>query len=207
MLASSATRQDRAGDHDPLTPPHPDWLRHELTVTGPTADMAIFAEVAAGAGVIPWDYPDLDRWEEDRMHTLLHPPDGTPGLRLASARTLARALRAAMEVNHADALARVGQSRACPFDLHSLLPVPASVLRLGPDDPASRAWLRRYWGIVEPLRHVRQHGAPTDRRLRRSTRFGFEFWSADWTPWAALTAIRSRWPRVVFDIRPDYRGA
>ena len=32
----------------------PDWLKHRLTVTGPTAELAAFQDAAAGPGVIPW---------------------------------------------------------------------------------------------------------------------------------------------------------
>jgi hypothetical protein len=204
-MRAAADAAQASGVHpDPLALPHTDWLRHDLTVSGPAEDVAAFAAAAAGAGVIPWEYPDLDQWEEDRMHMLLHPPDGSVGLPVASARALARALRAAMADHHARAVAQAGQSRACPLDLHALLPLPASVARQGPDDPASRAWLRRHWGTVEPLRHVRQRVIALDRRRRRTARLDYEFWSADWTPWAALTALRRRWPRLVFDLRPDY---
>ena len=84
--------------------------------------------------------------------------------------------------------------------------MPDSILRLGPDDPASLAWLRTHWGVVQPLRNVRLKKEGQDRRLRRSARLDYEFWSADWTPWAAIQMARRRWPASVFDIRPDYGG-
>ena len=190
---------------DPLALPHTDWLRHELIVTGPAGDVAAVREAAAGAGAIPWHLPDADQEEEDRMHALLNPPDGSPGLSLQGARALARALRAAAAARHAQVLAACeAGSRACPFDLHALLPVPGHILRLGPLDPASTAWLRRHWGTVQPLRHVRLRADAPDGRLRRSARRHYEFWSADWTPWAAIRTLRQRWPDVVFDVRPDY---
>lgn len=166
--------------------------------------MAALRHEAAGAGAIPWHDPDADLEEEDRVHALLNPPDGSPGLSLQGARALARALRGAVEAQQQRVVAVVGQSRACPFDLHALLPVPDRILRLGPDDPASIAWLRRHWGTVRALRHVRLRDDAPDRRLRRSARLRLEFWSADWTPWAAFQALRKRWPAAVFDIRPDY---
>ena len=190
---------------DSLCPPHTDWLRHDLVVTGPATDVAALRAAAAGAGAIPWAMRDAEGAEEDRVHALLRPPDGSPGLSLAGARALARALRAAADAHHGrvlDAVARVSQT--CPFDLHALLPVPDRVLRQGPDDPASTAWLRIYWGTVQALRHVRLREDAPDKRLRRSARLQFEFWSADWTPWAAFRAVRARWPTVVFDVRPDY---
>lgn len=206
MGTSSTARpsMERAsGGRDTLSLPHTDWLRHDLVVTGPPADIAAFRTMAEGAGAIPWHYPDLDLEEEDRVHALVHPPDGSPGLRLAAARVLARQLRGAIDVHQDRVAAAVGRSRACPFDLHALLPVPDRILRRGPDDPASIAWLRHHWGVLRALRHVRLRADPQDRRLRRSARLRYEFWSADWTPWAAVTAIRKAWP-LVFDVRPDY---
>jgi hypothetical protein len=192
------------GEKDALALPHTNWLRHDFVVTGPPADIAAFRTAAEGAGAIPWHYPDLDRDEEDRVHALVHPPDGSSGLRLAAARVLARQLRGAID-GHRDRVAEeVGRSRLCPFDLHALLPVPASVLRQGPDDFMSITWLRSHWGVVRALRHVRLRADPPDRRLRHSARLRYEFWSADWTPWAAFVAIRRAWPPLSFDIRPDY---
>jgi len=85
-----------------------------------------------------------------------------------------------------------------------LLPVPQGVLHRGPDDPVSTAWLRANLGVVQALRQVRLRPDPPDRRLRHSARLRYEFWSADWTPWAALVATRKAWPSLVFDVRPDY---
>ena len=100
----------------------------------------------------------------------------------------------------------VGRRRDCAFDLHALLPVPGEVLQLGPGDPIATAWLRAHWGVVQALRHVGLRGETHDRRLPRSARLAYEFWSADWTPWAALQALRRRWPALALDIRPDYGG-
>jgi hypothetical protein len=153
---------------------------------------------------IPWQYSGRDLDEEDRVHALMYPPDGSPGLRLAAARVLARQLGEAVAVHQDRVVEAAGHSRACPFDLHALVPVPPSILHLGPDAAASIAWLRGHWGVVRALRHVRRHAEPPDRRLRRSARLRFEFWSADWTPWAAFVAIGKDWPALVFDVRPDY---
>jgi hypothetical protein len=199
---AASERAPRAGDV--LAPRHTDWLRHDLVVTGPAADVAAFRAAAEGAGAVPWHDPDLDLDEEDRVHALVHPPDGSPGLRLAAARVLARQLRSAIEGHQARVTEAVGRSRLCPFDLHALLPVPEPVLRRGPDDPVSTAWLRAHWGVIRALRHVRLRADAPDRRLRRSARLRYEFWSADWTPWTALVAIRTRWASLVFDVRPDY---
>jgi hypothetical protein len=194
-----------SGVPESMTLPQTDWLRHDLTVTGPAETMRRFETVAAGAGVIPWWEADLHREEEDRFLALINPPDGSAGLRPAAARALARQLRSAVETHHLRILAASAQSSTCPFDLHRLVPVPDRLLRLGRDHPASLAWLRQSWGVVEPLRRVARAKGPPDRRLRRSARLAFEFWSADWTPWAALITLRRSWPDLVFDIRPDYR--
>jgi hypothetical protein len=193
-----------SGGEDALAPPHTDWLRHDLVVTGPPADVAAFGTAAAGAGAIPWRYADLDLDEEDRVHALLHPPDGSAGLRLAAARVLARQLRGAVELHQDRVTEAVGRSRLCPFDLHALLPVPESLLHQGPDDPGSLAWLRANWGVIRALRHVRLLDDPPDRRRRHSARLRYEFWSADWTPWAAFAGLHKAWPSLVFDLRPDY---
>lgn len=190
---------------DALRPAHTDWLRHDLQVTGPAAAIADLREAAAGAGVIPWLARNADYEEEDRVHALLNPPDGSQGLSLAGARALGRLLRTAADAHHGRVLDAVARgSRACPFDLHALLPVPDRVLRLGPDDPACIAWLRTQWGVMEPLRYVRLREEGTDGRLRRSARLHYEFWSADWTPWAAFQMLKARWPAAMFDLRPDY---
>ncbi|WP_158745246.1 hypothetical protein [Acidisphaera sp. L21] len=197
---------EAATRNDPLALTSTDWLRHNLIVTGSADAVTSFRTAASGASAIPWVSPDLDLLEEDRVMALVHPPDGSAGLSLAGARALAGQIRSAIEVNQQRAAAAIGRVRSCPFDLHALLPVPDRILHLGPDDPASIAWLRTHWGVVQALRHVRLKTGGDDRRLRRSARVEFEFWSPDWTPWSAIQAVRRRWPALVFDIRPDYGG-
>ena len=194
-----------ASGGDALALPQTDWLRHDLVVTGPPEDVAGLRRAAEGAGATPWHLPDLDLAEEDRVLALVKPPDGSPGLRIAAARVLARQVRTAVEDHQQRVIAAAGRSRACPFDLHALLPVFYAHLRQGPDDPASIAWLRRHWGTIQPLRHVRRREDPPDRRRRHSARLQYDFWSADWTPWAAFASLGQRWPALVFDLRPDYR--
>jgi hypothetical protein len=208
--------------------PHTDWLHHRLLVTGPAADLAAFRQAAAGAGTIPWQL-DLDRVEEDLFHLLVAPPAVagalTPparSLSLDGARILAGQLRAASARRHALAIARVGHSRACPFDLHALVPVPDAILRCGPDDPDALAWLWAHWGTTQMLRHVAEDeaaGAARGGRASEHARDGAEharegaagegvwvltFWSADWTPWRALAEISAGWPTLRFDTRPTY---
>jgi hypothetical protein len=193
----------RAGA-DALRLAHTDWLRHELIITGAPSELAAFEAVAAGAGAIPWEYPDLDLEEEDRVQALVQPPDGSRGLDIDSARVLARELREMIFGHQQKIVAAAAQSRACPLDLNRLLPVPAEILQLGPDHSASLTWLQTNWGTTRPLRHVQRLPEKPVTGKRKTARLRLEFWSADWTPWAAFAAIRKVWPALGFDIRPDY---
>ena len=169
---------------------------------------------AAGAGTIPWQL-DLDRMEEDLFHLLVAPPapagaaDSPPRrLSLSGARILAGQLRDAAGRRRELAAARVGISRACPFDLHALVPVPEAVLWHGPDDPRALAWLWQHWGTTEALRHVATDAevdnAVRGRREKGEAVFTVTFWSADWTPWLALARIAADWPALRFETRPSY---
>jgi hypothetical protein len=182
--------------------PHTDWLFHELIISGPAPLMAAFLQAAAGPGNILWEYPDLDLEEEDRVQALVQPPDGSRGLDIDSARVLARELREAIFGHQQKIVATAAQSRACPLDLNRLLPVPAEILQLGPDHSASLDWLQTNWGITRPLRHVQRLPEKPVTGKRKTARLRLEFWSADWTPWAAFAAIRKAWPALGFDIRP-----
>jgi hypothetical protein len=224
LLAPSAparSRDDHAGDGSPRHLAHTDWLHHRLIVSGPAADIAAFRTAATGAGTIPW-HLDLDRLEEDWFHLLVSPPAPQQrSLSAEGARVFAGQLRAAVSLRHEFGVARVGQSRACPFDLHALVPVPAAVLRLGPDDPASLDWLWAHWGTTQALRHVvadrgqadgegqgAQPSMPDGRAATGDgTIFRVTFWSADWTPWRALVRIAERWPTLQVDVRPTYEAA
>ena len=201
--SADATATD--GNGAPLRLPHTDWLLHRLKVTGPAAGVAAFRRTASGAGTIPWRL-DLDSLEEDWFHRLMDPEHRA--LSLAGARVLAGQLRDAVEHRHSMAVARVGHSRACPFDLHALVPVPAAILQLGPDHPDALRWLWQHWGTTQPLRHV----APETLAIKGDglpppageDRLRLRFFSADWTPWRALQRIQADWPALRFDVRPDY---
>jgi len=177
----------------PLALPQPDWLQTTLAVTGPADGVAAFRAAAAGAGVVPWVL-DYDRLEEDWFHLLLAPQ--RRAISVQGAHILARRLREAAWAQHEEAVSRAGTSRACPFDLHALVPVPCDILRRGDDDPQAIAWLWENWGTTWPLRRV--EALPT----LGNTAFRVRFWSADWTPWPALARIRASWPALRFDIRP-----
>lgn len=183
--------------------PHVDWLRNELHVVGPAETVARFREAAAGSGVVPWTF-DLDRLEEDVFLPMAAPEGGERAISVAGARILARRLREAVARSQERALTRRLTDRSCPLDLHGLLPVPESILRLGPDDPASRAWLWSHWGTTRALRQVRELPAAGDRRRRRTAQMRIELWSADWSPWQALRRLRLDWPDLRLDLRPDY---
>jgi hypothetical protein len=225
----------RADRHAPLRLAHTDWLYHRLQVSGPAADLAGFRAAAAGAGTVPWQL-DLDRMAEDFFHLLVAPPvragslvAPARSLSLAGARILADQLCAAVARRQALAAAQVGRSRACPFDLHALVPVPDAVLRRGPDDPIALDWLWAHWGTTQTLRHVAdetteaavlrprasQHASEGTKHAREGSEparegpageavWAVSFWSADWTPWRALAQIAARWPTLRFDARPRY---
>jgi hypothetical protein len=172
-----------------------DWLRTVLTLSGPAETVARFQAAARGTNAAPW-HLDLDH-EEARLLA----PMAAAG---PDARALARALRARIAANHDRVVALWREPGTCPLDLHRLIPIPGPILALGVDDPAALAWLQAHWGTTEPLRHVRVVDAAPDRRLRRAARVVFDFQSADWTPWQAIRRLRRDWPRLVFDVRPDY---
>ena len=194
---------------------NPDWLEHRLAISGPVEEVARFRTAAAGPGVIPW-HVDLDGAEEDLFHLLVAPP--APHRRVlsaAGARIVAAELRDAMQRQRALALAQVARrGRACPFDLHALLPVPDAVLALGPDHKEGVAWLWTHWGTTRGLRRVDVIAAPRPRkRLPAEDAAASEvgqgtlhlgFWSADWTPWRALARLAELWPGLRFQVQPLY---
>jgi hypothetical protein len=151
--------------------------------------------------------------EEDVFHLLAAPSTQPRTQSVAGARVLAGQLREAVGRRHECAVARVGASQACPFDLHALVPVPDEMLRLGPDDPVALAWLWEHWGTTQPLRHVAEDVVALQEVQRRSVlavgqdAVHLTFWSADWTPWRAVEAVATRWPELRFDIRPTYGGS
>jgi len=193
--------------------PNLDWLHHRLTISGPPAALAAFKGAAGGAGVIPWHF-DLDRTEEDFFHLLVAPAALEGGgqaprqLSIVGARIFARQLREAVGFRHDVAVRAVSASRACPFDLHALVPVPAPILAVGPDEPQSLDWLWEHWGTTEALRRVTDESvAPAAGEAPRKAapeRWQLSFWSADWTPWRALHHLGLSWPALRFDCRPTY---
>lgn len=178
--------------------PAPDWIRTTLTVSGPVDAVARFRAAAQGPGIIPWQV-DFD-YEQAR---LLAPMAGKG----VQAVTLALLLRQASERLHRIALQHhAADTPSCAFDLHRLVPVPGPILEAGSDSCAAAAWLQAHWGTLLPLRRVGVE-AVCDQRVRRSARLVYRIWSAEWTPWQALHRVRTDWPELVFDIRPQYARA
>jgi hypothetical protein len=189
-----------------LALPHPDWLYHHLWVRGDPAAVAAFRAAAAGAGVIPWQHA-LGLAAEDWFHLLVAPPaPQRRSLSLEGARILAGQLREAAEARQRVVVAQAATSRACPFDLHRLLPVPDRLLRLGPDHPEALAWLWDHWGTTQALRHVVALPVPRPGTPRPCDPglLWLGFWAADWTPWRAIIQLRCRWPALRLDVQPRY---
>ena len=177
------------------------WLYHHLTISGPADRIAAFAAAARGAGVIPWRL-DVARIEEDMFNLAAAQPPAQRRLTIAGCRQLARQFRERVEAHHAKAVGRVGHSRACPLDLHVLLPVPATLLELGPNDPETVTWLAAHWG-TQCLRHVEVRPGRPGRRLPAGHAvIGYGFFTEGETPQAAMSALASSWPELRFLLRP-----
>jgi len=74
-----------------------------------------------------------------------------------------------VEARPAEAAALVGRSHTCPFDLHVLLPVRATLLQPGPTHPNAQAWLADHQPFEqhadrgEPLFHAWRGGLGLQR--------------------------------------------
>jgi len=178
-----------------------DWIENRLEVTGPDKDLQEFVMTAEGPGVVLWERPageDLAYWSALLLQ------GGAPSPRAAD--KLAR--RYEDKVYCAIEDARSASERgllSVPLDLNALIPVPRKVVRKG-WHAAGSDWCWEHWGTRWPLRKVGfrfEH-----RRKRGSTGIEvaamYEFLSGDWSPWRALSSIRSRWPTVVFTLKPEY---
>jgi hypothetical protein len=179
------------------------WLYHHLTISGPAAAVTSFAEAARGSGIVPWRL-EAARLEEDIFNLAASQPGAIRSLTIDGCRILARLFRERVEDRAARASARVGRSQACPFDLHTLLPVPAAVLDLGPSHPQAQAWLAKHWGLTDTPRQVTERlGAKAGRRLPAGHRVvGYSFFTAGETPHAAVAQLGSRWTTLRFVLRP-----
>jgi hypothetical protein len=178
----------------------PTWLYHHLTITGPGADIAAFADTARGPGVIPW-HLDYARIEED---IFLRAVAARGALSIEACHRLARQFRARIEAHEAKAAALIGQSRACPFDVQVLLPIPADILRRGPTDPTALDWLATHWGTRDAFRRIVERPNPSaGRRLPGGHGvICYGFFTAGDTPHAAIDALGARWPVLRFVLTP-----
>jgi hypothetical protein len=165
--------------------------------------VAAFAVAARGSGVTPWQL-DASRIEEDIFIRAVSQPASRRNLTVEGCRILARQFRDKVEARQARAVALVGQSQACAFDLHVLLPVPNAILQLGPTDPAALSWLSTHWGVTDRLRQVvEREKATTGRRLPKTHAvLGYGFFTAGDTPEVAITRIATRWPDLRFVLQP-----
>lgn len=184
------------------------WLYHHLTISGPAAAVTSFAETARGSGIVPWRL-EAARLEEDIFNLAASQPSAIRSLTIAGCRILARQFRERVEYRAARVAARVGRSRACPgracpFDLHALLPVPATILELGLTHPQAQAWLTQHWGLTDSPRQVAERPyATTGRRLPGGYRvIGYSFFTPQETPNAAIAQLRPRWPTLRFVLQP-----
>jgi hypothetical protein len=181
----------------------PDWIFHHLTVSGPAAIVQNFATAARGSGVTPWQL-DFAAIEEDVFARAVAQPGRQRTLSVDGCRILARQFRERVEMHQARASELVGQSLACPFDLHTLLPVPGPILQLGPSHPDALAWLAAHWGITDRLRQVVvRERATIGRRLKRGHAvIGYGFFTDGETPHAAVAYLEKRWPALRFWLVP-----
>ena len=177
----------------------PDWLFHHLTVSGPAATVEGFATAARGSGFTPWQL-DFAAIEEDVFARAISVPANRRSLTVEGCRILARQFREKIETRQARAVALVGQSFRCPFDLHVLLPVPEEILTLGPTHPEALTWLSLHWGVTDRLRQVSvREGATTGRRLPAGHSVtGYSFFTDRETPEVAIRAIEAAWPGLRF---------
>ena len=181
-----------------------DWVYHHLTLSGPAEMVENFARAARGAGVVPWQL-DLVALEEEVFVRAVSQPASQRALTVAGCRILAGQFRARVEAHHACALGLVERSQACPFDLHALLPVPATILHLGPTHAEALVWLRRHWG-TERLRQVVARPKPgIGRRLPAGHGVcGYSFFAYGGTPQMVIDRLAKAWPalRLVLQPRP-----
>lgn len=180
----------------------PSWLYHHLTISGPPALVTTFSESARGPGVVPWQL-DHSAMEEDIFNLAASQPPYRRTLTIEGCRILARQFRHKVET-HQGRAALAGNSQACPFDLHTLLPVPAAVLQLGATHPQALAWLRENWGTTDRLRHVALRPKPSaGRRLPTGHSVaGYGFFTDRDVPVAAVRQLQARWAGLQFVLTP-----
>jgi hypothetical protein len=195
-LKSETDRGGRAGEGG--------WLYHHLTITGPADRVAVFAEAAQGSGIVPWRV-DGARIEEDIFNLAASQPKAIRSLTIEGCRILARQFRERVEARAARAAGLVGVSQACPFDLHSLLPVPAAILDNELSHPTAQAWLRETWGLSDAPRQVvvRPQATAGKRLPAGHAVLGYGFFTRGETPHAAIARIAALWSDLRFVLQPQ----
>jgi hypothetical protein len=153
--------------------------------------------------VIPW-HVDYAQLEEDIFHRAVAARGGRNGLSIEGRHILARQFRQRIEARDEKAVALIGQSRACPFDLHVLLPIPAEFLQRGPTDEKSLDWLSWHWGTRDALRKIVVRPNPSAGRRLPSGHavISYGFFTTGETPRAAATQLVARWPTLRFVLMP-----
>ncbi len=177
---------------------HTDWVHNRLTVTGPAERVRAFRIAARGCGAVPWVL-DYDQLEELTIALILREPPERRLVGLEGAKAIAREWRDFVQDGTEQVHSVVGVSTNCPFDLHSLVPVPWPILCLRPNHPDAVDWLWRHWGTTWTLRRVEELEVTQAERERikpGDAVASYRFWSADWTPWQALLRIRDEWPAL-----------
>ncbi len=179
------------------------WLYHWLTVSGPADRAVLFAEAARGPGIVPWRV-DGARIEEDIFNLAASQPKAIRSLTIEGCRILARQFRERVEARSARAAALEGGSRACPFDLHTLLPVPAAILAHELAHPSAQAWLLENWGLRDAPRQVvlRPQPRPGRRLPAGHTVLGYGFFTSGETPRVAIARIAAAWADLRFVLQP-----
>jgi hypothetical protein len=126
------------------------------------------------------------------------------GLLIEGCHILARPFRERIEARDAKAAALIGRGRACPFYLHVLLPIPPEILRRGPTDPESLAWLAKHWGTRDDLRKIVERPNPSPERRLPSGHalISYGFFTSGETPRAAIGQLGARWPALRFVLTP-----
>ena len=138
--------------------------------------------------------------EEDIFNLAVSQPPHRRTLTIEGCRILARQFRHRVEAHQGRAAALAGRSRACPFDLHTLLPIPAAVLHLGATHPQAVTWLRENWGTTDRLRQVALRPKPSaGRRLPTGHSVaGYGFFTDGSIPAAAVRQLQARWVGLRF---------
>ncbi|MCW8088282.1 hypothetical protein [Sabulicella glaciei] len=162
--------------------------------------MRAFRFAARGCGAVPWVL-DYDQIEQELVALLLQQPPERRSVGLEGSKMLAREFRDWIRDGTDLVHSAVGVRTDCPFDLHSLVPIPWPVLQLGPDDPKAIRWMWENWGTTWTLRRVEE--VPLVKEERKTLPPGqflarYRFWSADWSPWQAIKKLRQEWPALRF---------